>query len=69
MSYSFYNSLPAFTQFIPKDFTSFVYLVLVYLCGLGYFGLALCYCSTLINKHDEIIYDTLFFLLIMMMIL
>jgi apolipoprotein N-acyltransferase len=69
MSYSFYNSLPVFTQFIPKDRLAFVYLVLVYLFGLGYFGLALCWCFTLINEHDEIIYDTLFSLLIMMMIL
>jgi hypothetical protein len=42
MFYSFYNSLPAFTQFIPKDLLAFIYLVLVYLFGLGYFGLALC---------------------------
>jgi hypothetical protein len=48
---------------------AFVYLVLVYLFGLGYFGLALCKCFILINEHDEIIYDTLFFILIMMMIL
>jgi hypothetical protein len=69
MSYSFYNSLSTFTQFIPKDWLAFVYLILVYLFGLGYFGLALCSCFTLINEHDEIIYDTLFSLLIMMMIL
>jgi hypothetical protein len=37
-----YNSLPAFTQFIPKDGLAFVYLVLVYLFRLGYFILALC---------------------------
>jgi hypothetical protein len=42
MSYTFYNSLPAFTQFIPKDLLAFVYLVLVYLFWLGYFGLAIC---------------------------
>jgi hypothetical protein len=27
---------------------------------LDYYCLALCYCLTLINEHDEIIYDTLF---------
>jgi hypothetical protein len=37
-----YNSLPAFTQFIPKDWLAFVYLVLVYLFWLGYFGLVIC---------------------------
>jgi hypothetical protein len=37
-----YNSLPAFTQFIPKDRLAFVYLVLVYLFWLGYSGLAIC---------------------------
>jgi hypothetical protein len=37
-----YNSLPAFTQFIPKDLLAFVYLVLIYLFWLGYYGLALC---------------------------
>jgi hypothetical protein len=37
-----YNSLPAFTQFIPKDWLAFAYLVLIYLFWLGYFGLALC---------------------------
>jgi hypothetical protein len=37
-----YNSLPAFTQFIPKDRLAFVYLVLVYLFWLGYFSLAIC---------------------------
>jgi hypothetical protein len=37
-----YNSLLAFTQFILKDWLAFVYLVLVYLSWLGYFGLALC---------------------------
>jgi hypothetical protein len=46
-------------------FTSFVIHVLVYLFGLGYYCLALCYCSTLINEHDEIIYDTLFSLLLL----
>jgi hypothetical protein len=61
-----FNSLPAFTQFIPKDWLVFVHLVLVYLFWLDYFGLAICYCFTLINEHDEIIYDMLFFLLIMM---
>jgi hypothetical protein len=38
MSYTFYNSLSAFTQFIPKDWLAFVYLVLAYLYGFGYFG-------------------------------
>jgi hypothetical protein len=42
MPYTFYNSLPAFTQFVPKDSLAFVYLVLVYLFWLGYYGLALC---------------------------
>jgi hypothetical protein len=37
-----YNSLLAFTQFIPKDWLAFVYLVLIYLFWLGYFGLAIC---------------------------
>ena len=36
-----YNSFPVFTQFIPKDWLAFVYLVLVYLFWLGYFSLAL----------------------------
>jgi hypothetical protein len=43
--------------------------VLVYLFGLDYYCLALCYCTTLINEHDEIIYYTLFSLSIMMMVL
>ena len=43
--------------------------MLVYLFWLGYFSLALCWRFTLINEHDEIIYDTLFSLLIMMMVL
>jgi hypothetical protein len=47
--------------------TSFVIDVLVYLFGLDYYCLVLCYYSTLINEHDEIIYDTLFSILIMMM--
>ena len=54
--------LPHYT-FIPKDWLAFVIHVLVYLFGLDYYCLALCYCSTLINEHDEIIYDTLFSLL------
>jgi hypothetical protein len=33
--------------------TSFVIYVLVYLSGLDYYCLVLCYCSTLINEHDE----------------
>jgi hypothetical protein len=49
--------------FIPKDLLAFVIHVLVYLFGLDYYCLALCYCSTLINEHDEIIYDTMFSLL------
>jgi hypothetical protein len=58
--------LPHYTV-IPKDWLAFVIHVLVYLFGLDYYCLVLCYCSTLINEHDEIIYDTLFSLLIMMM--
>jgi hypothetical protein len=54
--------LPHYT-FIPKELLAFVIHVLVYLFGLDYYCLALCYCSTLINEHDEIIYDTLFSLL------
>ena len=45
--------LPHYT-FIPKDWLAFVIHVLVYLFGLDYYCLALCYCSTLINEHDEI---------------
>jgi hypothetical protein len=44
--------LPHFT-FISKNLLAFVIHVLVYLFGLDYYGLALCYCSTLINEHDE----------------
>jgi hypothetical protein len=44
--------LPHFT-FIPKDWLAFAIHVLVYLFGLDYYCLALCYCSTLINEHDE----------------
>jgi hypothetical protein len=44
--------LPHFT-FMPKDWLAFVIHVLVYLFGLDYYDLALCYCSTLINEHDE----------------
>jgi hypothetical protein len=55
--------LPHFTV-IPKDWLAFVIHVLIYLSGLDYYCLALCYCSTLINEHDEkIINDTLFSLL------
>jgi hypothetical protein len=39
--------------FIPKDWLAFVIHVLVYLFGLDYYCLVLCYCSTLINEHDE----------------
>ena len=56
--------LPHYT-FIPKDLLAFVIHVLVYLSGLDYYCLALCYCSTLINEHDEIIYDTLFSLFLL----
>jgi hypothetical protein len=45
--------LPHYT-FIRKDLLAFVIHVLVYLFGLDYYCLALCYCSTLINEHDEI---------------
>ena len=45
--------LPHFTV-IPKDWLAFVIHVLVYLFGLDYYCLVLCYCSTLINEHDEI---------------
>ena len=51
--------LPHYT-FILKDWLAFVIHVLVYLFGLDYYFLALCYCLTLINEHDVIIYDTLF---------
>jgi hypothetical protein len=50
--YTFFNHLPHYT-FIPKDWLAFVIHVLVYLSGLDYYCLALCYCSTLINEHDE----------------
>jgi hypothetical protein len=46
--------------FMPKDWLAFVIHVLAYLFGLDYYCLALCYCSTTINEHDEIIYDMLF---------
>ena len=55
--------LPLYT-FMPKDWLAFVIHVLVYLSGLDYYCLALCYCLTLINEHDENIYDTLFSLLL-----
>ena len=61
--------LPHFT-FMPKDWLAFVIHVLVYLFGLDYYGLALCYCSTLINEHDEIYqWYAIFPLLIMMLYL
>jgi hypothetical protein len=44
--------LPHYT-FIPKDWLAFIIHVLVYLFGLDYYCLVLCYCSTLINEHDE----------------
>jgi hypothetical protein len=40
MSYSFYNSSPAFTQFIPKNLLVYVYPVLVQLFGLDYFWIS-----------------------------
>jgi hypothetical protein len=52
LSYTFLIHLPHFTV-IPKDWLAFVIHVLVYLLGLDYYCLALCYCSTLINEHDE----------------
>ena len=52
LSYTFLIHLPYFT-FIPKDWLAFVIHVLVYLFRLDYYCLALCYCSTLINEHDE----------------
>jgi hypothetical protein len=45
--------LPHFI-FIPKVWLALIIHVLVYLSGLDYYCLALCYCSTLINEHDEI---------------
>ena len=44
LSYSLFNSPPAYT-FMPKDWLAFVIHVLVYLFGLDYYCLALCYCS------------------------
>jgi hypothetical protein len=44
--------LPHYT-FIPKDLLAFVIHVLIYLFGLDYYCLVLCYCSTLNNEHDE----------------
>jgi hypothetical protein len=60
--------LPHYT-YMAKVWLAFVMHVLVYLFGLDYYCLALCYCTTLINEHDEIIYYTLFSLSIMMMVL
>ena len=60
--------LPLYT-FMPKDLLAFVIHVLAHLFGLDSYCLALGYCLILINEHDEIIYDTLFSLLIMMMVL
>ena len=40
--------------FMPKDWLAFVIPILAYLSGLDYYCLALCYCSTLVNEHDEI---------------
>jgi hypothetical protein len=51
--------LPHYT-FMPKDGLALLSMSLFYLFGLDYYCLALCYCLTLINEHDEIIYDTLF---------
>jgi hypothetical protein len=44
--------LPHYT-FMPKDWLAFVIPVLVYLFGSNYYWLALCYCLTLINEHDD----------------
>jgi hypothetical protein len=44
--------LPHFTV-MPKDWLAFVIIVLVHLFGLDHYCLVLCYCSTLINEHDE----------------
>jgi hypothetical protein len=44
--------LPHYT-FIPKDLLVFAICVLVYLFGLDYYCLVLCYCSTLINEHEN----------------
>jgi hypothetical protein len=44
--------LPHYT-FMPKDLLAFLIHDLVYLLGLDYYCLVLCYCSTLINEHDE----------------
>jgi hypothetical protein len=44
--------LPHYT-FMPKDWLAFVIHVLVYLLGSNYYWLALCYCWTLINEHDD----------------
>jgi hypothetical protein len=52
LSYSFFNSPPHYT-FMPKDWLAFVIHILVYLLGSDYYWLALCYCLTLINGHDE----------------
>ena len=38
---------------ILKERLAFVIHVLVYLSGLDYYCLVLCYCSTLTNEHDE----------------
>jgi hypothetical protein len=64
-----YNSLPAFIQFILKDLLAFGLSCPCLPILVGLFGLAICKCSTLINEHDEIIYDILFSLLIMMIYL
>ena len=59
--------LPHFTV-IPKDRLAFVIHVLVYLFGLDYYCLVLCYCSTLINEHDEIYQCYIVFPLLFMML-
>ena len=51
------NSVSRITLFKPKDWLVCIYLMLVYLLGLSW--LALCYCFTLINEYDVIIYDTM----------
>ena len=52
LSYTFLIHLPHFTV-LPKDWLAFVIHVLVYLFGSDYYYLVWCYCSTLINEHDE----------------
>jgi hypothetical protein len=53
MSYTFYNS-PL------RIYIIYTYGLIYTHLGWIIFGLALCYSFTLINEHDEIIYDTIF---------